>query len=81
MVQPGDLNSDGAGGGRRVARGEDVLLPETVPLGGRQDAHGGGTGLLQGVMTPGGDGEPAHSAQRLPGNNRYKLVTDRKSVV
>lgn len=62
VVQPGDLDGDRAEGGGRVARGEDILLPKTVPLGGRQDAHRRDARLLQGVMTLGSDGEPAHRA-------------------
>lgn len=51
---------------RRVARGENILLSEAVPLGWGQDAHRGGARLLEGVVAQGSDGEPAHSAKGLP---------------
>lgn len=67
VLRSGDLHGDGAEGRRGVPRTEDAFLPEAVPSDGRQDSHRGHARLLQGVMTLGGDGEPAHRAQRLPG--------------
>lgn len=65
VVGSGDLHSDGAEGGGRITRTEDVLLSEAIPVDGWQDSHWGHTWLLQGVVTLRGDGEPARCTQRL----------------
>lgn len=70
VVRPGYLYGDGAEGSLSVSGTQDILLSEAVPLDRRQESHRGDTRLLKGVVTLGGDGEPACCTQRLPVTNR-----------
>lgn len=69
MIWPSDLHCDWTVDCRGVARAENVLLSEAVPLGRGQDAHRGCAGLLEGVVALGSYGEPAHHAKGLPVHN------------
>lgn len=73
MIWPSDLHCDWTVDCRRVARGENILLSEAVPLGWGQDAHRGGARLLEGVVAQGSDGEPAHSAKGLPVHSGHRF--------
>ena len=59
VVRTGDLDRDRAVEHGGVARAEDVLLPEAVPVGWGQHAHRCRARLQQGVVTLRGDDKSA----------------------